>query len=94
MPTDNIIDNLYFFDVETGEKHKIGHLENVELTPTETQESEKNINLNTSESFSVTIDVKRSLVYQLDVRIGHKFRVPNNWLKRHKFPMNRKGEHR
>lgn len=34
--------------------------------------------------------VKRSLVYSLDLRIGHKFRIPNNWLKRHHVPMNRR----
>lgn len=39
---------------------------------------------------SATLEVKRSLVYQLDIQIGHKYRVPNNWLKRHHISMNRR----
>jgi hypothetical protein len=92
MPTDSIIDNVYVFDVETGEKHKLGHIENIELTASDSQEAEHYLNLKPTESYSGTIEIKRSLVYQLDVRIGHKFRVPNNWLKRHHISMNRKGE--
>jgi hypothetical protein len=92
MPTDSIIDNVYVFDVETGEKHKLGHIENIELTASDSQEAEHYLNLKPTESYSGTIEIKRSLVYQLNVRIGHKFRVPNNWLKRHHIPMNRKGE--
>ena len=93
MPTDYIVDNLYVFFAETGEKHKIGHVKDVELTATETPEESQYLNLKPMESYSGTIEIKRSLVYQLDVRIGHKFRVPNNWLKRHHISMNRKGEH-
>ncbi len=88
--TDSIIDNLYIFDLETGEKHKLGYVKDVELTATETPEEPRYLNLKPTESYSGTIEIKRSLVYQLDVRIGHKFRVPNNWLKRHKIPMNRR----
>lgn len=91
MPTDSIIDNLYVFYAETGEKHKLGHVKDIELTTTGTSEEAHYLDLKPTESFSGTVTVKRSLVYQLDIRIGHKFRVPNNWLKRHKFSMNRKG---
>ena len=92
MPTDSTIDNLYVFDAETGEKHKLGHIKDYELTASDSQDAEPNLRLNHTESFSVsgTFKVRRSLVYQLDVRIGHKFRVPNNWLKHHGFPMNRR----
>lgn len=92
MPTESIIDNLYVFDTETGEKHKLGHIKDIELTASDSQEAESYLKLNSTESFtfSGTLKVKRSLVYQLDVRIGHKFRVPNNWLKHHGYPMNRR----
>ena len=86
MPTDLIIDDLYVFDAETGEKHKLGHI----ITASANEETETYSNLKSMESFSGTFKVRRSLVYQFDVRIGHKFRVPNNWLKRHKIPMNRR----
>lgn len=90
MPTDSIIDNLYVFDAETGEKHKLGHIKDIELTASDSQEAEHYSKLKPTGSFSGTFEVSRSLVYQLDVRIGHKFRVPNNWLKHHGFPMNRR----
>lgn len=90
MPTDSIIDNLYVFDAETGEKHKLGHIKDIELTASDSQEAEPYLKLNSTESFSATLKVRQSLVYQLDVRIGHKFRVPNNWLKHHGYPMNRR----
>lgn len=90
MPTDSIIDNLYVFDAETGEKHKLGHIEDIELAVSDSQEAEPYLRLNSTESFIGTFEVRRSSVYQLDVRIGHKFRVPNNWLKMHGIPMNRR----
>lgn len=90
MPADSIIDNLYVFDAETGEKRKLGHIKDIELTASDSQDAESYLRLNHTESFSGTFEVRRSLVYQLDVRIGHKFRVPNNWLKHHGFPMNRR----
>lgn len=93
MPTESIIDNLYVFFPETGEKHKLGHIKDIELTASDSQDAEPDLRLNSTETFSGTLKVRRSLVYQLDVIIGHKYRVPNNWLKRHKIPMNRKGEH-
>lgn len=92
MPTDYIVDDLYVFFAETGEKHKIGHVKDVELTSAESAETGRYLDLKPTESFSGSFAVRRSLVYQLDVRIGHKFRVPNNWLKRHHISMNRKGE--
>lgn len=91
MPTDSIIDDLYVFFPETGEKHKLGHIKNIELTASDNQDAEPDLRLNSTESFSGTLKVRRSLVYQLDVIIGHKYRVPNNWLKRHHISMNRKG---
>lgn len=92
MPTESIIDNLYVFFPETGEKHKLGHIKDIELTTCDSQDAEPYLSLNSTESFSGTLKVRRSLVYQLDVIIGHKYRVPNNWLKRHHISMNRKGE--
>lgn len=90
MPTDSIIDNVYVFDAETGEKHKLGHIEDIELTASDSQYAESYLKTIFTESLSATFTVSQSLVYQLDVMIGHKFRVPNNWLKRHKIPMNRR----
>lgn len=94
MPTESIIDDLYVFFPETGEKHKLGHIKDIELTASDSQDAEPYLRLNSTESFSGTLKVRRSLVYQLDVIIGHKYRVPNNWLKRHHISMNRKGAYR
>lgn len=77
---------LYIGDLGTAEL--IGRIENIETTSSERQDNEKYIKLNESHTFNVTI--RRSAVYQLDIRIGHKYRVPNNWLKRHKIPMKRR----
>ena len=81
---------LYMVNMETGEKHKLDHIKNIEINSESTNNENKYLSLNSSEEFSGVIHVKRSLVYLLDVRIGHKFLVPNNWLKRHKIPMNRR----
>lgn len=89
MPTDSIIDNLYVFFPETGGKHKLGYIENTELTTTEAQENIPYLNLNVSESFSCEIGWHRSAHYMEMLVIGRKDGVPNNWLKMHKFPMNR-----
>ena len=92
MPTDLIIDELCVFDAETGEKHKLGHIKNIEPTASDSQDAEPYLSHKFTKSFSgtLTFKVRRSLVYQLDVIIGHKYRVPNNWLKHHGFPMNRR----
>lgn len=90
MPTDSIIDNLYVFFPETGETHKLDHVKDIELTTTGISDEAHYLNLKPTESYSGTIEIKQSLVYQLDVRIGHKYRVPNNWLKSHHIPMNRR----
>ena len=79
---------LYIADLGTDETYLIGHIENIETTSSEHQDNEKYIKLNESYTFNATI--RRSAVYLLDIRIGHKYRVPNNWLKHHGFPMNRR----
>ena len=81
---------LYIIDMETGKKFKLDHIKDVEINSERTDNENKYLSLNSSGEFSGVIHVKRSLVYLLDVRIGHKFLVPNNWLKRHKIPMNRR----
>lgn len=90
MPIKDFKNLFWVVDTETGEKHKLGHIEDIELTASDSQEAEPYLRLNSTESFSATLEVRRSLVYQLDVRIGHKFRVPNNWLKHRGYPMNRR----
>lgn len=54
MPTDLITDNLYVFNVETGEKNKLGRIEDAELTVSDSQDAEHYFNLKPMESFSVT----------------------------------------
>lgn len=83
---------LYIADLGTDETYLIGHIENIETSSSEHQDDEKYIKLNESSTFSATI--RRSAVYQLYIRIGHKYRVPNNWLKMHHISMNRKGGYR
>ena len=85
------MNELFFKDLSTGETFRFGDVKDIELTTSDSQEAEPYLRLNSAESFSGTFKVRRSLVYQLDVIIGHKYRVPNNWLKRHRIPMNRKG---
>lgn len=89
MQTSDIVDNLYVLDTETGEKHTFGQIKDIELTTTEVQENIPYLNLNASESFSVEIGWHRSAHYVEMLVIGRKDGVPNNWLKMHKFPMNR-----
>lgn len=91
MPTDYIIDNLYVFDTETGEKHKLGHIKDIELTASDSQEAEHYLNLNPTESFSIEVGWHRSAHYIMALIIGAKSHVPNNWLKSHHISMNRKG---
>ncbi len=88
MPTDLIIDELCAFDAETGEKHKLGHIKDIELTATETVDEQKiKIFESKSKSFSCEIKMPPHLFYLLR---GEKNKVPNNWLKHHGFPMNRR----
>lgn len=91
MPTESIIDNLYVFFPETGEKHKLGYVKDVELETTETSEESRYLNLNPMESFSIEVGWHRSAHYIEALIIGAKSHVPNNWLKRHHISMNRKG---
>lgn len=91
MTTDLYIDDLMIVNVETGEKHKLGQIKEVKLTAAETDGEQKYLDLmKGAKTFSCSFQVCRSAVYQLDLRIGNKSRVPNNWLKRHKIPMNRR----
>ena len=95
MPTDSIIDNLYVFYTETGEKHKLGQIKDIELTATETESEEKYLDLmkgakTFSCSCSCSCRIPAELVYLAFLSAGAKDRVPNNWLKRHKYPMNRR----
>lgn len=90
MPTDSIIDNLYVFFAETGEKHKLGHIKDIELTTSDSQEAEHYLNLKPTESFGVEVGWHRSAHYIEALIIGAKSHVPNNWLKRHHISMNRR----
>jgi hypothetical protein len=85
------LSDLVFIDTETGEKHKLGHIEDIELTASEAQEDIPYLNLNVSESFSAEIGWHRSAHYIEALIIGAKSHVPNNWLKKHHISMNRKG---
>lgn len=89
MPTDLIIDDLCVFDAETGEKHKLGHIKDIELTATETVD-EKKINMLKSKSFNCEIKMSPRLFNYLYLLRSEKNKVPNNWLKHHGFPMNRR----
>lgn len=89
MRNESIIDNLYVFDAETGEKHKLGHIKDIELTATETVD-EQIINMFESKSFSCEIKMDSASVYCLYLLKGEKNKVLNNWLKHHGFPMNRR----
>lgn len=91
MPTESIIDNLYVFFPETGEKHKLGHIKDIELTASDSLEAEHYLNLKPTESFSIEVGWHRSAHYVEALIIGAKSHVPNNWLKRHHISMNRKG---
>lgn len=89
MPTDSIKNNLCVFDAETGEKYKLGHIEDIELTAIETVDEQK-INYFESKALSIEIKNNRMVVYYLYWLTGKKNLIPNNWLKHHGFPMNRR----
>ena len=86
------LSDLVFIDTETGEKHKLGHIKDIELTASDSQEAETYLRLNSTESFSIEVGWHRSAHYVEALIIGAKSHVPNNWLKRHHISMNRKGE--
>ena len=90
MPIKDFKNLFWIVDAETGEKHKMGHIENVELTASDSQEAEPYINLKPMESFSAEVKTHGSVINKVLVMIGAKSFVPNNWLKHHGFPMNRR----
>lgn len=93
MPTDfNLpIDDLMIVNMETGEKQKLGHIKEVELTAAETDGEQKYLDLMSGEkAFSCSFRIPLNLVYLAFLSVGAKNQVPNNWLKRHKYPMNRR----
>lgn len=90
MPTENYMDGKIFaFDMETGEKYEIGHVKDAELSISDSIDEQK-INMFESKSFSCEIKMDPASVYCLYLLRGEKNKVPNNWLKHHGFPMNRR----
>ena len=90
MQTENFMDGKIFaFDMETGEKYEIGHVKDVELSISDSID-EKEINYFESKAFSIECKMPREVVYYLYWLTGNKNLIPNNWLKHHGFPMNRR----
>jgi hypothetical protein len=82
-------EELFAIDSQ-GNKYTIGTIESLpDSLDFQDIDSNKSINKFYG-GVSFEFCIRRSLVYSLDVRIGHKYRVPNNWLKRHHIPMNRR----
>ena len=90
MPIKDFKKLFWFFDAETGEKHKLGHIEDIELTASDNEKTEPYINLKPMESFSAEVKTHGSVINKVLVMIGAKSFVPNNWLKHHGYPMNRR----
>lgn len=90
MPTENFMDGKIFaFDMETGKKCEIGRVKDDELSISDSIDEQK-INMFESKSFSCEIKMDPASVYYLYLLRGEKNKVPNNWLKHHGFPMNRR----
>lgn len=89
MPTENFMDGkIVAFDMETGKNYEIGHVKDTELSISDSID-EQEINYFESKALSIKIQ-NRWVVYYLYWLIGKKNLIPNNWLKRHGFPMNRR----
>lgn len=90
MPTENFMDGKIFaFDMETGKNYEIGRLKDVELSVSDSID-EQEINYFESKALSIEIKKNRMAVYYLYWLTGKKNLIPNNWLKHHGFPMNRR----
>lgn len=62
----------------------------MDFEPSVDEETEPYINLKPMESFSAEVKTHGSVINKVLVMIGAKCFVPNNWLKHHGYPMNRK----
>ena len=80
---------LFIFNKDLNAFESIGEITEAELTSAnEEPERLKYFNSAFEESFEATMgNVNKYTFYLL---IGQKYRIPNNWLKRHGQPMNRK----
>lgn len=87
IKTNYELKDLYMVDMETGGKWKLDHIKDIEFNSESTDNENKYLSLTPFEDFSCDIHVNR---YQLNIIMGYKFLIPNNWLKRHKIPMNRR----
>lgn len=85
---------LFIFNKDSNSFEKLGEITEAELTSTneelETSPSEmiKQFNKAFATSFEMAIDNFNKYAFYL--LIGEKYRIPNNWLKHHGRPMNRK----
>ena len=83
------IDDVILIDNSSGEEHELGTLKDVVFN-LETFNKNHYLEVFKTETLGCALKVPRSVIYLLDIRAGLKCIVPNNWLKRHKFPMNRR----
>lgn len=82
---------LFFQDIKTGERYEISSVKEIELTCNDEHTINEYTNLwNYTDTFECNINVKRSSVNEIMIAIGLKNCIANNWLKMHKYPMNRK----
>lgn len=84
-----LYDDVILVDNSSGEEHELGTLKDVVFN-LETFDKNHYLEGFKTATMGCTLKASRSAVYLLDIRAGVKCSVPNNWLKRHKFPMNRR----
>ena len=79
--------NIYIID-ENGETHKLNRSEilNIESVPELKKDYDTILQRGMSDSFEVYFKTPKTTIRSLLLTI-----MPNNWLKRHGYPMRRKG---
>ena len=82
---------LFFQDMKTAEWHEISSVKEIELTCNDELTINEYTNLwNYTDTFECNMNVGRSSVNKIMIAIGLKNRIANNWLKMHRYPMNRR----
>ena len=85
---------LFIFNEDLNAFESIGEITEAELTSAneepETSPSERLKYFNDAFEASFEATIENINKYTLYLLIGQKYRIPNNWLKRHGQPMNRR----
>jgi hypothetical protein len=85
------MNELFFKDLSTGETFRLSDVKDIELTyNNDDVEKESKSIWNKNREFCCEMTVPKPSIYKLMLNIGIKYLIPNNWLRMHHYPMNRK----